>query len=1202
MHVKNQKSLYNTSLFFLALTLLFAVCYVYFSTRSSTKDIVKFQTEINDIEQNLIQTTNQLASKKQIPSFEELIAQTSHNQLIHIYHDDTLARWNTNAVPANNLIEKSEDGISIQKATNGWYLTSTRNIKNVTIRVSEKIYDEYPFENSYIQNGFTDPKFEHLHAKLIFDAEIGTPIYSSKKTYLFSIDPVGKNKLSNAQEFLITTLLFLSIACFIRLIYLTTKQASTVTKILIWVGLLAFRWFSLEYNILSRFQDYALFQAHLFAVDFFSPNLFEFTLSILLLFYTCTLLLRVPERIKKLNQQAIYLIQSTLALLIWGIIAYYIHGFVFHSTIQLATDDLFALNRFSILAILLIGGCCLFYYQMVEHIHRNRPKQITLFVQIVLFSAWTIIMIFGLKFHWSLTFYPIVLYLLLLVFQLNNRIHSSLSYLIFGMVTSTMIATAIQHLNTKKEIENRPIFANQLFNERDYLAELSFQKVDTLLAQDRTLQFYLKAPEEFTSIRLEEYLSKKYFQQITNTYDVAYYLFDENNVNLGDLYSYSTQLHDDFSAVIEEHGIESELSPNITYIHDNIAQFSYLIHVPIKAVDGSRGKLVCTLKSKKIPETIGFPKLLMASPVDNQALLAHYSFARYHEDQLINQFGDFDYPYSSVNLHKWYPKGEKNFTYNGYNHSIYKDTQDNEVIVSIKIDSFFDLLTSVSFFFLCFLVLMVLANLPLVIREVRQFNWNRLATKIQFAILGLIVLAITATTWGAGSFFRKQFNDLTDQQIETKTTSVAQDLKAQIGRMSELPSHRDYSLMNQQLRRLSRIHKTDINIYNTNGHLIATSRQQLYNNGLLSEQMNPVAVQHIFEATENQFLNDENIGELTYSSSYTPLQNFAGEQIGALNLQLFGQQESIESQMNALFATLINIFLLIFVISTILTILIGNWITSPLRQLHTNLRTLKFGRNISRLQYHKKDEIGDLVEDYNLKLAELEDAAHQLAMSERESAWRDMAKQVAHEIKNPLTPMKLSVQHLQRSMELNPDDPNLSTKVNRVTTSIIEQIDALTRIANEFSNFAKMPAPQMEQIELVQLIQGVIDIFESQDNIQMHYTGLEQLTINGDRDQLLRVINNLVKNGMQAIQHSDGQIHVRTSLENEFVAIEIEDNGSGIPEEQLDRMFVPYFTTKSTGTGLGLSMVKQIVENHGGSITFKTEQNKGTTFRIRLPL
>jgi hypothetical protein len=470
-----------------------------------------------------------------------------------------------------------------------------------------KYFDEYPFQNTYLHNGFTNPAYAHINAKLIFDAEIGHAIYSSKDVYLFSVEFNGSNKLSDTQAFFLTTLLFLSIISFIRLVYLKVKQSSIVFGILIWCALLGLRWLTLEYSWLSKFQDFTLFQANLFAVDYFSPNLFEFSISIILFFTTCTLLLRLPERINRINPQILYLIQSTFALLIWAVVAYYIHGFVFHSTIQLATDDLFQLNTYSILAILIIGSCCLYYYQIAEHIHRNRPKQITLLVQLATFAIWSFVTIFIYNLHWSLTLYPIVIYLLLQAFQLNNRIHSALSYLIFGIATSTMIATAIQYLNTKKEVENRPFFSNQLFNERDYLTELTYQKMDSLISQDRTLQFYLKSPEEFTSLRLEEYMDKKYFHQLANKYDIAYYLFSENNVNLTDNYTITTQLHDDFTAVIEEHGIRSEINPNITYIEDNIAQFSYLIRVRIRISESAYGTLICTLKSKKIPETIRFP-------------------------------------------------------------------------------------------------------------------------------------------------------------------------------------------------------------------------------------------------------------------------------------------------------------------------------------------------------------------------------------------------------------------------------------------------------------------------------------------------------------------------------------------------------------------------------------------------------------------
>ncbi len=1198
MILKRQKPIYLNSILFLLSTFSFLVVYLFYSQKNTDKELLKLQQYVTDQEGKINWTLHQLSAQKETASFEDIAKFASEETFVYVYRNDTLVHWNSNSQKVSLLLDKYIDGISLQKYQNGWYLTGTATKKNITYRVSHKIYNDYPIQNAYLINGFSDNPYTQLSYSPTFDSEIGYPIYSAKGAYLFSLQPNGQNKINPYQEFYIVGLLFLSIATFLRLVFLYIQPLKPFAQLLIWSTILFFRWYSLKENWMVAFKDYTIFQANLFGVDFLAPNLFEFLVSLIVFFGTCSLILKLAVKRFKSTYLSFF-IYRLFSLLVWAVLAHYISAFVFHSTIPLATADLFQMNLYSTLAILTIGGICLFYYQLSEYIQTQKNKS-GLAGQVLLFSTWIVVSTLLLKTHWSLALYPVILVLLLPLFQLNAKFHSALSYLIFGIASSTIIALAIQHLNTQKELDNRHFFANQLFSERDFSSELNMNSIDSLLKTDKSLHYFFRTDTPFNATRFDEYLDKKYFNSIANNYDFGFFLFDSLNHNMSNATDPSTQLYIDFMTIIDLHGDRSEITPSMYFVHDHIAHFSYIIKSEIWNGEQKLGTLVCTLKSKKNPEAIGFPKLLIPNSTDKQALMSHYSFAKFHENVLAYQHGDFEYPYLASEMDEWNKGNKKTFDYNGYNHSIYKSSDENVVIVSVKLNTFFELTTSISFFFCCFLLLMVITNFPLILSELKHINWNRLATKIQVAIVCLTILTLVITTWGAGSFFSKQFEKMANEQIQEKTNSVEQDLRSALGRMTDIPSLKDYSSLNAQLRRLCRIHKTDINLYNNLGHLVATSRLQLYSSGLLSEQMNPKAYIEITEKSLNHFLHQENIGRLNYSSSYMPINNFKGEKLGVLNLQFFGQQENSLAQMNELYATLINIFLFVFVVSTILTVIVGSWITSPLRQLHNSLNSLKFGKNMSRLKYDKRDEIGDLVEDYNKKLLELEETATQLAKSERESAWRDMAKQVAHEIKNPLTPMKLSVQHLQRS--INPDDPQLMNKINRVSNSLIEQIDALTKIANEFSNFAKMPAPKMESLEIVSLIKGVLSLFENESDTELIYEGVDEINVLGDKDQLLRVINNLVKNSLQAINHTDGKIKICTKKTSNTLHITVDDNGSGIAPEQIDKMFVPYFTTKNTGTGLGLSMVKQIIENHGGTIRFETKLNEGTCFFITLPV
>jgi nitrogen fixation/metabolism regulation signal transduction histidine kinase len=272
----------------------------------------------------------------------------------------------------------------------------------------------------------------------------------------------------------------------------------------------------------------------------------------------------------------------------------------------------------------------------------------------------------------------------------------------------------------------------------------------------------------------------------------------------------------------------------------------------------------------------------------------------------------------------------------------------------------------------------------------------------------------------------------------------------------------------------------------------------------------------------------------------------------------------------------------------------------PLKQIQTSLSGLKLGKEQKPIEYKGDDEIGVLVQEYNTKLLELQESSEKLAKSEREMAWREMAKQVAHEIKNPLTPMKLRIQHFQRSFDPNADDAD--ERISQFSDSLIEQIEALTNIANAFSNFAKMPKSQFERVDLVRIIRSVVDTFSAEENIRI-VTELanEQTFVNADKELMLRVFNNLIKNAIQAIpKERAGLSRIILSHDNKFVSIQVQDNGSGISSDMKDKIFVPNFTTKSTGTGLGLAMVKQIIESHEGQITFESEPGN-TVFTIHLP-
>jgi nitrogen fixation/metabolism regulation signal transduction histidine kinase len=299
-------------------------------------------------------------------------------------------------------------------------------------------------------------------------------------------------------------------------------------------------------------------------------------------------------------------------------------------------------------------------------------------------------------------------------------------------------------------------------------------------------------------------------------------------------------------------------------------------------------------------------------------------------------------------------------------------------------------------------------------------------------------------------------------------------------------------------------------------------------------------------------------------------------------------------------ATLINIYTLIFFISGICAILISNSIINSFRLLIDQFRMIRLQHN-ALLHWPHRDELGLLVKEYNAMIIKVEDMASKLASTEREAAWRELALQVAHEIKNPLTPMKLNIQYLQKAIKTEHADMGPLTV--KLTDSLIEQIENMNVIATEFAHFAKMPDAQPECLHVSDMLHSIVALFQKNEEIKIELMeDSTDLCVLMDKGYFLRIFTNLIKNAIQAIPDDEsGQISIRIRRNNHKVEIRVADNGSGIPEAMQKKLFTPYFTTKSSGTGIGLAMSKNMIELSNGKIWFETQAGKGTTFFVSLP-
>ncbi len=477
---------------------------------------------------------------------------------------------------------------------------------------------------------------------------------------------------------------------------------------------------------------------------------------------------------------------------------------------------------------------------------------------------------------------------------------------------------------------------------------------------------------------------------------------------------------------------------------------------------------------------------------------------------------------------------------------------------------------------------------------VRSHGWGNLSLSRRFAyalvmmlLVSYVYVFLVSVRFTQGAYSKRQRTELLQKAHYIQKN--IQDIYYYRLSLSDISVDID-------LRDLCYPYETDINVYDLSGNLVGSSSPAIFDNGLVSTHMLPEP----FFSEKVDTVYQERIGDMDYLSAYVELQNGSYVTIGYIAVPSYISSDRIRAELDDFMARVLPYYLLIMLISVMLAFALSRTITRPLTILFDKLMNLKIGRRNAHLDYNKKDEIGQLVERYNEMVDELDESAERLARSEREGAWRTMARQIAHEINNPLTPMKLSIQQMQRLKKSG--DPRFDSFFDHSTDMLTQQIDSLSRIASSFSSFAKLPEVAPAQVDIAAKLYQVITLFRNNsEHVPIRYVGAEQGVMGiADGEQIGQVFNNLLKNALQAISgRKNGDIIVMLKELPEELEISISDNGGGIPEDVQEKVFMPNFTTKSTGAGLGLAISKNIVEAGGGTITFSTTK-KGTTFYVRI--
>ncbi|MEY4835852.1 MAG: hypothetical protein RI980_1967 [Bacteroidota bacterium] len=399
---------------------------------------------------------------------------------------------------------------------------------------------------------------------------------------------------------------------------------------------------------------------------------------------------------------------------------------------------------------------------------------------------------------------------------------------------------------------------------------------------------------------------------------------------------------------------------------------------------------------------------------------------------------------------------------------------------------------------------------------------------------------------------------------------------------------------------LSDIHSLEVNFFDLKGKLLLSSKSDL--NNKKKAKINAEILESLKNSSKKRIVITKIKENETYiKSSYSYIKDADFKNLAILNIPYEENSDFYNQEAENFLTRYAQVFGIMFIISILISYLLSSTITKSISQISEKLGITQLNERNQKLKLQPgNQEINGLILAYNNMVDTLEESAQKLAQSEREHAWREMAKQVAHEIKNPLTPMRLTIQSFQRKFDIN--DPKISQKVHDFSETLIQQIDTMSTVASAFSNFANMPTQQNEQLNLVQVCKTALEIF-NEDYINFK-TSENEIYTSFDRTQLTRIVTNLVKNAIQSIPENQEtkSVVVEILKEDTNFVLKISDNGIGITTENAAYIFEPKFTTKNSGMGLGLAIIKKIIENYNGSITFESEEDKGTLFTVKLPI
>ncbi|MBS1509920.1 MAG: HAMP domain-containing histidine kinase [Bacteroidetes bacterium] len=1214
----------------------------YWSDNSSS-DAVKRKLEnyIHNQQKDFEQLTKDtlLLGKLVSKNYDEklLQQQTEKKYFFYLYHFNENALlvpvfWNTQAVkPSDELLNNNTDTSGFVQLQNGYYVWHKAfTSKGLAIALIPVKWN-YVITNEYLKNSFVIGEDIENNYDISLEAGAARVKCLNGKTLFFLDKKPGSviaknNTVSIWLRISATIIIFLFLhlcAVFIAMHNRLWKAVAFLLGILLVLRVLSY-YFPIPLNL----RQFELFDPAIYGSSIILRSLGDLLINAVL-FVWVILFIRHHLYEKK------YAISSSAPMVKWGMLivvalifltATFICGHILRSMVadsQISFDviNFYTLNSYSIIGFIVLCCIAIGYFVLGQILlYLLRPLFPENFVP--LYIAVAVLGLTMLTIGFNLTIVAFELYLLIwlllfLVLLSNNYLAllasgiSSTRLVFWLFFFSLTIMAVIVEENTIKEMRNRRHYAEALSTKADPTSETLMNTLLTDFRSDALAANFDKFKNDSTNQVFKDSLVNGNFTGYNDKYDTRIYTFDANEKPL---YNRDSSGFNELNTILSTQARITGI-PDLYYYDESYDRFSYISK---KTVTDTAGKLLgyvfILAGSKRFKTETPYPELFSRGnnyAIENSSV---YAFAVYANLQLVSSHND--YAFSTRLAKSQVPKEEFEIqSKKGYDELWYKAGPGNVVIIAKQDNFLLESMTLFSYLFCAFLLVTgIFWLINMFIRS--RLDKDRMKTYWQLSIRNQIhgtvifisILSFVVIGVATYLFFIRRSENSNRERLSRTIHVMENEVRNSLSELSVFddvvkiydPGFKEK--LEQTIKKIAEIHVADINLYDLDGNLKVSSLPYPYNIGIVSTQMDPTAYYHINKLKEVQYFKEEKIGSLSFVSNYVPVIDETGKEYAYLNIPYYTSESKLKLEIANFLVTIINLNAFIFLIAGIVALFITNRITQSFSFISDKMKEVNLGKMNEAIDWKRNDEIGELVKEYNKMVAKLDDSANALAKSEREGAWREMARQVAHEIKNPLTPMKLSLQYLQKAIANNSD--NVRELTNSVSQTLVEQINHLSQIAGEFSQFANIGNPRNEVFDIHEVLYLVTQLYSTHENVHLDCAPLPNpVMINADRTHVNRLFTNLIQNAIQAVPEGKTPvIEVDEELKGDKILVKVKDNGMGIPENMRSKIFTPNFTTKTSGTGLGLAMCKGIVEQAQGEIWFETSAGNGTIFFVELPV